>query len=294
MSRLHIPGIVDVLRVDTASAINEIADDVRFDRRYVARGPLLNRIILRHVRRVLALDGFPLPPVAERGPVRPLPSQLHTEAKLNAGITAGIKGPAVDALAAYVRGEGDKKRIGALAQQVVGHLFEPMYRADAQSWDAAKVLGQAPSSFNPVKRFYWWATGAIDNARSLLAGKVNNDPTGLHATGVAIHNLVDAFIKMRALYADETTRDHHSVEAAIAQCMVAPKQVLRQPVQAGLCAQGEFSANTLVLLRLQKANAADPGYDTSLMVGSWSQCPAHQWVPALLSAVWLGANERAA
>ncbi len=120
MSRLHIPGIVDVLRVDTASAINEIADDVRFDRRYVARGPLLNRIILRRVRRVFALDGFPLPPVAERGPVRPLPSQLHTEAKLGANINAGIKGPDIDALAAYVRGEGDKGRIGALAQQVVG------------------------------------------------------------------------------------------------------------------------------------------------------------------------------
>ena len=291
MSRLHIPGIVDLLRVDSASAINEIADDVRFDRRYVARGPLLNRIILRRVRRVLALDGLPLPPVAERGPVRPLPSQLHTEAKLGANINAGIKGPDIDALAAYVRGEGDKGRIGALAQQVVGRLFEPMFRADAQSWAAAKVLGQAPSSFNPFKRFFWWVTGAIDNARALLADKINNDPIALHATGVAIHNLVDAFIKMRALYGDAATREHHSVEAAVALSMVAPKQVLRQPVQAGLCAQGEFSANTLVLLQLQKANAVDPGYDTSLMVGSWSQCPAHRWVPALLSAVWLGANE---
>lgn len=291
MSRLHIPGIVDLLRVDSASAINEIADDVRFDRRYVARGPLLNRIILRRVRRVLALDGLPLPPVAERGAVRPLPSQLQTEAKLNALINAGIKGPDVDALSAYVRGEGDKKRIGALAQQVVGHLFEPMFRADAQSWAAAKVMGQAPSSFNPVKRLYWWVTGAIDKARALLADKINNDPVALHATGVAIHNLVDAFIKMRALYGDAATRDHHSVEAAVALSMVAPRQVLRQPVQAGLCAQGEFTANTLVLLQLQKANAADPGYDTSLMVGSWSQCPAHRWVPALLGAVWLGANE---
>lgn len=294
MSRLHIPGIVDVLRVDCASAINEIADDIRFDRRYVKRGPLLNRVILGRVRKVLALDGFPLPPVAERGPVRPLPSQLQTEAKLSAIINAGIKGPDVDALAAYVRGEGDKGRVGALAQQVVGHLFEPMFRADAQSWAAARVMGQAPSSFNPFKRLYWWVTGAIDKARVLLADKVNNDPTGLHATGVAIHNLVDAFIKMRALYSDEATRDHHSVEAAVALSMVAPRQVLRQPVQAGLCAQGEFTANTLVLLQLQKANAADPGYDTSLMVGSWSQCPAHQWVPALLSTVWLGANEGAA
>ena len=291
MSRLHIPGIVDLLRVDSASAINEIADDVRFDRRYVARGPLLNRIILRRVRRVLALDGLPLPPVAERGAVRPLPSQLQTEAKLNALINAGIKGPDVDALSAYVRGEGDKKRIGALAQQVVGHLFEPMFRADAQSWAAAKVMGQAPSSFNPFKRLYWWMTGAIDKARALLADKINNDPVALHATGVAIHNLVDAFIKMRALYGDAATREHHSVEAAVALSMVAPRQVLRQPVQAGLCAQGEFTANTLVLLQLQKANAADPGYDTSLMVGSWSQCPAHRWVPALLGAVWLGANE---
>lgn len=291
MSRLHIPGIVDLLRVDSASAINEIADDIRFDRHYVPRGPLLNRIILARVRKILAFDGFPLPPVAERGPVRPLPSQLATEARLSSVINGGISGPDVDALAAYVRGEGDKRRVGALAQQVVGRLFEATYRADDESWSAAKVLGQAPSSFNPFKRLYWWVTGAIDKARALLADKANYDPTGLHATGVAIHNLVDAFINMRALYGDAATRDHHSVEAAVALSIVAPRQVLRQPVQAGLCAQGEFTANTLVLLQLQKANAADPGYDTSLMVGSWSQCPAHKWVPALLSAVWLGAIE---
>ncbi len=293
MSRLNIPGIIDVLRVDTATGINEIADDIRFDRRFVKRGPWLNRIIFGRIGTILTFDGVPLPPVAERGGTRPLASQLETEAKLNAIISTGLSGPDVDALAAYVRGEGDKARIGALAQQVVGRLFEPTYRADAQSWAAAKVMGQAPSSFNPAKRLYWWVTGAIDKARALLADKVNYDPTGLHATGVAIHNLVDAFIKMRALYADVATREHHSVEAAVATSMVAPKQVVRQPVQAGLCSEGEFNANTLVLLQLQKANAADPGYDTSLMVGSWSQCPAHKWVPALLGAVWLGANEGA-
>lgn len=291
MSRLHIPGIIDILRVDTATGINEIADDIRFDRHYVKRGPWLNRIILGRIRSILALDGVPLPPVAERGGTRPLASQVETEAKLDAIISAGISGPDVDALAAYVRGEGDQPRIGALAQQAVGRLFEATYRADAQSWAAAKVMGQAPSSFNPFKRLYWWMTGVVGKSRALLADKVDYDPTGLHATGVAIHNLVDAFIKMRALYADVATRDHHSVHAAIAASMVAPKQILRQPVQAGLCPEGEFSANTLVLLQLQKANLADPGYDTSLMVGSWSQCPAHKWVPALLGAVWLGANE---
>lgn len=294
MSRIAIPGLVDVLPVDDAATIAAIAGDRRFDRQYVQRGPLLNRIILGRIRSILTLGGVPLPPVVEHGSVRPAPSQRATQARLDALVAAGLTGPDIDELAAYVRGEGGTKHGGMLAQQAVGQLFDPNYRADAESWSAALVLRDAPSSFNPVKRLLWALTGQIEKARTLLAEKVNQDPTGLHGTGVAIHNLADAFMRMRALYADPASRGQHSVAAAVAAAMVVPTQVLRQPMVVGTCPAGSFTENTLVLLQLKKANARMPGYDTAFMAGSWSACPAQGWVPALLAAVWRGAIREAA
>ena len=284
MSRIAIPGLVDVLPVSDAAMI---------DRQYVPRGPLLNRVILGRVRRILALAGVPLPPVTEHGPVRPVAAQQATQSRLDALATSGIAGPDITALACFVRGEGDAKRGGALAQQAVGRLFDPQYRVDAASWSAALVLRDAPSSFNPVKQIGWVLTGRIAKARALLADKVGNDPTGLHGTGVAIHNLAEAFARMRALYADPVAREQDSAAAAVAASLVAPKQVLRQPTCAGVCPAGAFSANTLVLLQLERANARTPSYDTVFMTGSWSACPAQGWVPALLAAVWRGAVEGA-
>ena len=207
--------------------------------------------------------------------------------------TLDTTGPDITALSGFVRGEGAATRGGALAQQAVGRLFDPLYRADAESWSAALVLRDAPSSFNPVKRIGWVLTRRIAKARALLAGKAGNDPTGLHGTGVAIHNLAEALSRMRALYADPVARKQDSVPAAVAAALVAPKQVLRQPTHAGVCPAGAFSANTLVLLQLEKANARTPSYNTAFMTGSWSACPAQGWVPELLAAVWRGAIEGA-
>ncbi|BAV45434.1 Uncharacterized protein MLTONO_0531 [Mesorhizobium loti] len=291
MSRIAIPGLVDVLPVDDAAAIAAIASDRRFDRQYVRRGPMLNRIILGRVRSILTLAGAPLPPVAEHGPVRPAPSQSATQARLDALATGGLAGPDIDALAAYVRGEGGARCGGKLAQQAVGRLFDPNYRADDESWSAALILRDAPSSFNPVKRLIWALTGRIAKARALLAEKVNQDPTGLHGTGVAIHNLAEAFSRMRTLYSDPAARDQNSPAAAVAASIVAPKQVLRQPNVAGTCPAGPFTKDTLVLLQLERANVRTPGYDMAFMAGSWSACPAQGWVPALMATVWRRAIE---
>lgn len=285
MSRLRIPGLVDLLRVDEANAIETLAHDPRMDRRYVTRGPLLNRIILKRIRRVLSLDGAPLPPVAPRGTVRPLPAQAGTERWLDGLVEAGLTGPDVAALAEWLRGRGDMP-VGILAQQAVGALFARDYRADKASWAAARVLGRAPSDFNPVRLLLWGVTRRVARARDLLAGKVLGDPTGLHATGVAIHNIVSGLEAMRAQWRNPEARGRLSVSAAVAKAVVAPAQVVRQPVEAGTGPAGAFGTDTLVLLRLQTANAQDPGYDTAFMDGAWSECPARRWVPALFAAVW--------
>lgn len=286
MTRIRIPGLVDLVTIDDAAGIAAAAADARLDRRYLRRGPLLNRLILGRVRRVLALQGKPLPPVSERGSQRPVETQAATLARLKLLIGEGLAGAEIAALAAWVRGQGHAEEGGILAQQAVGRLFDPAYRADADSWAAALVLRDAPSTFNPLRRLVWALTGRVEASRDLLAAKVGQDPTGLHATGVAIHNLAEGFARMRALYADAALRGLRSTAAAVSACLVAPPQVLRQPVEAGRCPAGELSPDTLVLLRLGRAHAATPSQETAFLTHSWSACPAADWVPALLSAVW--------
>ncbi|HVN02362.1 MAG TPA: hypothetical protein VMT68_19340 [Caulobacteraceae bacterium] len=291
MTRLHIPAIVDLLLVDDAATISAVADDRRLDRAYAPNGPLINRIVTSRIRKDLQLAGVPFPPVAPRGAQRPVPAQAALEARLDPlAPQLAQGGPSLKTLADYVRGVGADDDAGPLSQQAVGRLFDPAYEADAASWAAAKTLDAAPRSFNPFQLIWWALTGAVPKARALLAAKVGGDPSGTHGTGVAVHNIVAGFQQMRRLWADERARTQLSPEAAAAQCLVAPQQVVRQPTAAGMSAAGEFAATTLVMLQLNRAHAADPNAETAFMAASWARCPAHAWVPALLAGAWRAAQ----
>ena len=293
MGRLHIPGLIDVVRESSAARIDAIARDPRFDRDFRAQGPLLNRMIVRNLRGALALDGVPLPPVAQHGGERPLPAQAALAARLDAAADTGPSASDLVALANYVRGEGRETDAGMLVQRVTGALFDPDYRADPQSWSDARVLAAAPSTLNPLRRMAWAITGRIAKARRRLAAKVGNDPSALHGTGVAIHNLEAALRKLRALYADPEDRGRLTPQAATGTALTAPRQVLRQPVSATQLDGANLARSTLIVLQLEQANARDPGYDTAFMSGNWAECPARRWVPTLLSAVWAKATEAA-
>jgi hypothetical protein len=292
VSRLHIPALVDLLPVSDPAQIAMLADDARLDRDYVAGGPLLNRIILGRIRKDLVWDGAPFPPVAPRGPVRPLPAQVELEARL-AEVAAGLASDdsALGGLAAYIRGDGPTDDAGPLAQQAVGRLFDPGYQADDASWRAALTLDAAPRSFNPFLIVWWALTGAVPKARALLAEKVGGDPSGIHGTGVAVHNIVAGLRQMRTLWKHGANRRRLPPPGAAAQCLVAPQQVIRQPRKAGLCIAGAFEPTTLVMLQLDKAHTQRPTAELAFMAGSWARCPAHAWVMALLAGTWRVAQE---
>ena len=292
MNRIHIPALVDLLPVSDPAQIATLADDVRLDRDYKPGGPLLNRIILGRIRKDLVWDGAPFPPVAPRGPTRPLPAQAALEARLAQVIaTLGEDDTVFGALAAYVVGDGPAGDAGLLAQQAVGRLFDPGYQADDASWQAALTLDAAPRSFNPFQIVWWALTDAIPKARALLAERVGGDPSGIHGTGIAVHNIVAGLKQMRKLWEDGGNRRRLPPAGAAAQCLVAPQQVIRQPRKAGLCIAGAFEPTTLVMLQLNAAHIARPTAELAFMAQSWARCPAHAWVLALLAATWHVAQE---
>ena len=207
MSRsLRIPGLIDLVRADTRSDIRGLADDTRLDRRFEARGPLINRILVERIRNVLRIDGVPLPSVAPRQDAERMRTQDALRRRLDpAGATPLWDDETIAGLAGVVRGRGGSA-LGPATQQAVGRLFVADYRGTSESWDAAKVLDDAVHTRNPVRAIFLQLSGRLQRSRRLLADLVKDDLAGVHATGIAVHNLVRGFERMRELWSDPRWR----------------------------------------------------------------------------------------
>jgi hypothetical protein len=192
-------------------------------------------------------------------------------------------------LAAFVQGVGPDDSCGILVQQVVGRLFAPNFQATQASWDAALLLDQAVHTLNPAAIAWLALTKQADQAKQLLSDMVGGDLAAVHAVGFALHNIVSGVNLMRQLYSDPAGRAALSPETAGGRCLFAPVNILRQPTAPDTSANGELETGTLLILSLQAANANAPDVSLAFLRGTWSMCPAEQWVPALLQGIWLRA-----
>lgn len=287
MKRIRIPGLLDVLLSGDAGEVEMLAQDPKLDRAYSDRSLPLNGYVLGRVRKTLQIGGRPFPTVAARDAEGRAAAQSALWARLNAGSPSVSAGPdEVESLAAFVRGEGSAEGCGPLVQEVVGRLFAPDFKATPASWDAAVVLDKAPRTMNPALLAWWAATKRVERSKQLLSGMVQGDLAGVHAVGIALHNVVSGVKLMRQLFNNPLNRSALSPEAAGARCLFAPTSVLRQPTASVSSVKGELTAKTLVLLKLQDANANSPNRDVVFLRETWSRCPAEQWVPALLEGIW--------
>lgn len=284
MRAIRIPGLIDLVRTDEPDEILTLSRDPRLDRRFEAKGPLLNRLILRRIRRVLQSGGRPLPPVAPRDDSDRQAAQQALEAKLGApGAPADEESLA--ALARYVRGEASERTLGAAVQQAVGSRFAPGYRGDARSWKAARVLSGSVRPFRPMA-LIWRLSGKLRRSRAHLAELVDQDRSGVHATGIAVHNLVESLRRMRDLAAVGGALGRYAPEEAASLSLAAPDSVPREATERGTNAVTAYRQGTLVLFQLEKARERTLRPDMAFMTGGWSRCPAHSWVQKLLAAVW--------
>jgi len=293
MKRIRVPGIVDLVISDDAAEIESLAQDPKLDRTYADRSILTNGRILQRVLDVLQIGGKLLPTVSPRSVQGRAEAQDALWKRLSAMAPAYSAGPDdLESLAAFVRGAGSDDGCGPLVQQVVGRLFTPNFTATQESWHAALVLDQAPRTLNPALLAWWAITNKVDKAKQLLSEMIGGDLAAVHAIGVALHNIVKGVNLMRQLYSDSSIRTSLSPEAAGGRCIFAPASVLRQPTASDICASGELSTGTLVILNLQNANAKMPDADLAFLRQTWSRCPAEQWVPALLQGIWRRACDR--
>ncbi len=192
----------------------------------------------------------------------------------------------LEPLAAWVRGVGPDAQIGILVQQLLGQLFSSQFVATAKSWDAATTLVRAPLSKNLPRMAWWFVSGKVRRAKRLLAGLVNDDLSAVNAIGIASHNVVKSLRHMRALYSDEASRSNRTAQSAAEASLFAPVSVYREATAPGELAGCPYSKNSLFVLAIGEASRQPGGRALVFMDGTWSQCPASNWVPAMLEGVW--------
>lgn len=284
---IRVPGLVDLLVAEEPDAIRALAAEPRLDRGVPVRAPLVNRMIARRVAEVLQLDGRPLPSAAPRE----WPGREAARDAMEERLVGRVAEAAhLDALAGHVAGRSGRA-LGPLVQEVIGRLFVPAFEANDETFAAAVLLDEAARSFNPVKRLLWAFTGRVHDARRTLAQRLDSDPAALHGVAIAVHNLVVAFERMRDLAASPGGFARYTPAEAASLCLAAPPRVLRRATGRGTTAHGTFRDGTLVVFCTEAARARSLAHDVAFLTGSWSRCPAHAWVPALLAAVWQRAAE---
>ncbi|RKR37429.1 hypothetical protein [Paraburkholderia sp. BL17N1] len=287
MEHKHIPGLVDVIKVDQPAGILQIARDGTLDRAFGSGKPLLNRLLVRRILGVLSYKGHRFPTMSARKAIGREIQQDALWHKLNAAAPDIRAAPAdLEPLAAWVRGTNTDVAVGPLVQQVIGRLFSPTFEAGEATWAAAQVLAASLAPGNALRNLAWKVTGKVTRAKALLVSMVGGDLAGVHAVSVAIHNVVKGLNHMRGLYLDASVRQTLTAEVASHRCLFAPGVVLRQATSSGSVGGCPYSAGTLLLLELEKARQTSGDESMIFLADTWSRCPAEQWVPAMLEGVW--------
>ncbi|MBD3898055.1 hypothetical protein IEI94_19560 [Halomonas sp. ML-15] len=286
--RLHIPGLINVLEVTDPGEIRLLDGDSRLDRSLAPSGGLINRSRLARLRGAFVFDGEPLPALLGREAKGRESCHAELGRRLDEGAEAAIwrQDPAFKALVDVVAGQAEAEALGPAAQGLLGRRFRDDYRADEASFAAARRLNDYPR-VNALKALLQRLSGQLRRDRQLLYERAQGDPMTLHATSVAVHNLVAALVSMRILAA---TREASALSqaAVLARCLSVPEALLRQ-VLAPLstpCSPRRLVPGDLVLLRLAESVRSSGDRELAFMGDSWGRCPAQRFILALLADIW--------
>jgi hypothetical protein len=287
MKRLKIPGIANIFKVDEPEEIRALAQGPRIDRKFGLRTCPFNWLLLKRSLTVLSFKERRFPTMTCRESQDRQIRQQELAKSLRERAAVIRLGPEeLDPLAHWIQGEGLESQIGMLTQQLLGRLFSPGFVATEESWAAAQILVAAPRSRKIFTVIWWFATGKLRRAKLLLARLVNEDLSAVNAIGIAVHNVVKGLRHMRILYGDGSVRASLSPDAAARECLFAPVSLYRQATEAGQISGCPFPRSSLFVFEIGKASQREGGRPLVFMGGTWSQCPAAEWVPAMLEGVW--------
>jgi len=285
--RIRVSGLVDIVLVTEPEEIRSLDDEQKVDRNFVRRGPLLNRLITRRIRRWFHIQGQLLPTLVPRSDgVRRERQRQLADSLPPAGGRPVCSDIQLDRLAQFVRGAGSRDDAAITVQEVVGKAFFPDYEADQASWKASELIDRFREGFS-WREILWRITGRLRRSRQLLLDRARQDRWAMHGSAIGMHGILKALERMRDLRAapDATSLGEGSV---LSRCLAPPSQVPRtvEAMFASPVAAKHLRPGTVVILRLGEAGPRAPGPETVFMHGHWNACPAEAFVTELLRAVW--------
>ena len=287
MKRTYFPGITDVVVVSDPAEIRTISNDSRFDRDFIARGPIRNVQRIRKMLGVWSLNGRLFPFISPRTSTSRAAAQDALWSRLNVKAVEVKHGPAqLEPLAEWVRGIDPADKLNLLVQQSIGRLFAETFTATEESWAAVSIVLEAGNFGNIMKAPGWRIDGKVERAKTLLASMLNGDLAAVNATITGPRLIIGSLTKMRRLAADPALRSSITTDAVVDECLIPPPIVVRQAKTSGEVGGCPFRKGALFILALASAGKGAANRDLLFLSQSWSRCPAEKWVPALLEGVW--------
>ena len=282
--RIVIPGLVDLLLIDSAEEILAVSNDPALQRGATTPGPLLNRVILRRAQRVLRTPSQAYPSALPKDNAQRQEQQKALATRLHPD-NAACDEQSLDALADYLKGK-TRRPLGPLCQEAIGRLFEKDYQATRETWRAAELLDNAVRSINPLRQLVWTLTGAVKQSQATIAAAVNGDTAGAHATSIAVHTFKASVANLERAMSNRSVRRSYTTLAILGGALGGPENVLRHSSVHADTAAGPVAPGTLVLLQVGKAVKLSADQRVAFLSESWSFCPAHHIVPVMLAEIW--------
>lgn len=286
--RLHVSGLISLLEVTDPQEIRLLDGDARLDRSLAPSGGVINRLRLARLRGAFVFDAEPLPALLGREAKGRESRHAELRRRMDEGAEAANwrQDPAFKTLVEVVAGQAEAEALGSAAQGLLGRRFHDDYRADEATFAAARRLNDYPR-VNALKALLQRLSGQLRRDRRLLHDSARGDAMTLHATIVAVHNLVGSLEAMRALAGTPGASDL-PLAAVLGRCLSVPETLLRQ-VLAPLstpCSPRRLVPGDLVLLRLAEGVRRSGDQELAFMSDSWARCPAQRFILALLADIW--------
>jgi len=292
--RIKIPFVLDLAIVRDDAEMTRLNNEPAIIRHVSGKGGLLHRLIQSRIESLPVGEGL-LPALERRdNPARQV-AQQETEQVLTrlAQEAQPFDRGAIARLAQFVMGDDLEQPVGVTVQEVIGRMLDPGYKATEASYAAARDVAAVFSScpVAALKVLWWKATGRLARSKALVWRLGRDNPTQIHATAIAMHNVVDSLEHMRAAMKTDVW-DTPAAQAA-ACALAAPSRLMRE-CTAGLGGRGALRDGTMIWFTLRKIHKDTENNDLAFSRHQWSQCPAHAIVPRLLGEVWATAvRERA-
>jgi hypothetical protein len=291
-TRLRIAPLLDIVLIDDPIQVERLDDDPAISRELSPSGGWLHRLLHARIYGTLTVSSAPLPAFARREDPQRALRQEKLERQLSSRAAPSLDADAMRTLARYVAGVDPVVPVGVAVQQLVGRMFLPGYEATPESYAAAKLIDAWPKA-DPIRALWWRWSGRLRSSKELVWELAENDPQCIHATALAMHNLVGALDRMRALLKDAPQRRRLTPEQAAAASLIAPRMVLRSCIRETRVPflKRPLYPGTLVIFRLEKMHKGTADSALALARERWNQCPAHDIVPRLLGEIWTAAVE---